>query len=208
MDIARDIDEEIASHFEIYFEARNQVFFTQKTNREAQIRGYFHVLAGIHATWQGLMGQPEYRDVTPRFSLIDDLLFIVCFSLAQPLVDSKIGEIPDSLICEATQVSLDLLELMFTADPNPSDDAAKYLENVLHVSVMNCGPAWDIVNARCSKYAALVEDDLVGDDFQVLVNWLGPMLAYAEEANSELFEGTRVLWANGIFFEEHVDEDF
>ena len=205
MDIARNIDEEIASHFEIYFEARNQVFFTQKMDREAQIRGYFHVLAGIHATWQGLMCQPEYREVTPRFSSIDDLLFIVCFSIAQPLVDSKIGEIPDSLICEATQVSLDLLELMFTADPNPSDDIAKYLENILHVSVMNCGPAWDIVNARCNKCAALVEDDLVGDDFQILVNWLGPMLAYAEEANSEHFEGARVLWANNIFFKDNDD---
>ena len=210
MDTARDIDEELTSHFQIYFEARDKFCLTQKVNREAEIRGCLHILGGIHATWQGLMRQPEYRDITPQFSLIDDLLFIVCFSLAQPLVDCKIGEIPDSLICEATQVSLDLLEMLFTMDPNPTDEIAKYLENVIHVSVMNCGPAWDIVNSRCNSYIKLIDDDLVGDYFQVLINWLGPMLAYAEEANSEHFDGTRVLWANSIFFQEQDDnsEDF
>jgi len=207
VNVSRDIDGELKSYFEIFYFARDKFCLTNKVDHESEIRGCLNILGGVHATWQGLMDHEEYRYVTPQFSLIDDLIFITCFSLAQPLVDSKIGEIPDSLISEVTHVSLELLELMFTADSNPSDDIARYLENVLHISVMNCGPAWDIANTALNRYATLINDDMVGDNYQTLVNWIGPMVAFAEEANSEHFEGTRVLWANDIFFKENEDFD-
>ena len=201
-----DIEEEITQRFAMLHLAWNDAYWTRKANPDRELRKYLHILAGINATWAGIMESKQYARMNPRFELDFDLTSGICRCICDILINTHPNhEMSEALAAELMEVTLELFELHIRADTDRDPDLVKSFENVVHILNMKSDAAWEVADAAVKSYAQLVDHVEFGDDYQSLVNEVGPSVAYVQDLRDDLV-GPPQWWANNLYPEGSIDQ--
>ena len=64
---------------------------------------------------------------------------------------------------------------------------------------------WKVAERAVDHYATLVDHEVMGDEFQSLVDLIGPSVAYTEYTGTEDFASIPQYWANDLFRDYKTD---
>jgi hypothetical protein len=114
-------------------------------------------------------------------------------------------QMPESLAGELQELAIDLLELHVLSDFSPDKTYMQSLESLIHVLNMRSVNGWKVAERAVEHYATLVDHEVMGDEFQSLVDLIGPSVAYTEYTGTEDFDSIPQFWANDLFRDYRTD---
>ncbi len=201
-----DYDEEIRQRFAMLHLAWDEAHWQRKKDPTVELRKYLHILGGISATWQGILNSKHYHRISPRFELDTRLTTSLCKCICDILINTHPKyRIPESLASEIQELAIELLELHVLADASPSKFIIQSFENVIHILNMKSVGGWEVAQRAVENYSKMVDHEVLGDEFQSLVDLIGPSVAYAEYTQSEDFDSVPEYWANDLYRDQVID---
>jgi hypothetical protein len=207
MTIHGDVDEELRQRFAMLHLAWDAAYGKRRSDPTVELRKYLHILSGVNAIWQGVMESKHYHAVNPQFRLDGDLTTGICRCICDILINTHPKyKIPESLAGELQEVSLELLEMHVLHDSERSKFVTQSLENVIHVLNLKSVSGWEAADRAVKHYASLVDHAVMDQEFQDLVDLVGPSVAYAEYTESDEFDSIPDYWANELYRDELIDQ--
>ena len=118
MTIYGDVEQRIRQQFLLLHRAWDDAHWMRKKDPTDELRRYLHVLAGISATWQGILKSDQYYKVSPNMVLDSGLTTSVSWSICNIMVNTHPKyQMPESLAgLTDTLPSLDIGEALVVGD--------------------------------------------------------------------------------------------
>ena len=206
MTIYGDVEQRIRQQFLLLHRAWDDAHWMRKEDPTDELRRYLHVLGGISATWQGILKSDQYYKVSPNMVLDSGLTKSVSWSICNIMVNTHPKyQMPESLAGELQELAIELLELHVLSDFSPDKTYMQSLESLIHVLNMRSVNGWKVAERAVEHYATLVDHEVMGDEFQSLVDLIGPSVAYTEYTGTEDFDSIPQFWANDLFRDYRTD---
>lgn len=191
------LQEQMRQHFSLLDSAWLSAYETPSRYPEAKLRLHFQTLCGINAAWMAVMKDKKFMEFGVEFKLDSGLTSRVCLDICNLLIETNPDfKAPEALASELMQVALEMLEIHIIADEARDPIVIKSLENVIHILNLNYNEAWHVANRASEKFAKSAEDGEFQEEFQEMVNIVGPSLAYATDVFQEDFTEEVQYWAN------------
>jgi hypothetical protein len=114
-------------------------------------------------------------------------------------------QMPESLAGELQELAIGILELHVLSDFSPDKTFMQSLESLIHVLNMRTVNGWEVAERAVEHYSTLVDHEVVGEEFQSLVDLIGPSVAYVEYIGTEDFDSVPQYWANDLYRDYRTD---
>ena len=207
MTIYGDVDEEIRQRFAMLHLAWDEAYWTRKVDPTLELRSYLHILGGVNAIWKGVMESKHYHRVSPLFELDGGLTTGLCRCICDIMINTHPDHtIPESLAGELQAVSIDLLKTHTLYDANPDKFVKESFENVIHILNLKTNAGWNTANDALIEFEKHLTGEYLADEYQDLIDHIGPSLEYVYSTSDEDFVGPPDNWANDLYRDQLIDQ--